>query len=139
MRLKLKASVSDMMASPALAASGVGGRHCGRRMQMRRVSPARRAASWRKNSPRPRIWRLYAATVCAASNLYGSTCTSGPAKERGVRTSHTAFGTVPETTDDRDARCYAPRDFLRQFGSVIAVCLGLALLAHVLVALVGVY
>ena len=62
-----------------------------------------------------------------------------PARERGVRTTDTAFGTVPETIDDRDARSYAPCDFLRQFGSVIAVCLSLALLAHVLVAFVGVY
>jgi hypothetical protein len=34
---------------------------------------------------------------------------------------------------------YSPGDFLKQFGVVIAICLGLALLAHVLVALVGEY
>ena len=31
------------------------------------------------------------------------------------------------------------RDFLRQFGAVIAICLGLALLAHALVMIVGTY
>lgn len=34
---------------------------------------------------------------------------------------------------------YSPGDFLKQFGAVIAICLGLALLAHVLVAFTGVY
>ena len=34
---------------------------------------------------------------------------------------------------------YSPGDFLRQFGAVIAVCLGLALLAQALVTIVGVY
>lgn len=31
------------------------------------------------------------------------------------------------------------RDFLRQFGTIIAICLGLALLAHVVVTIVGTY
>ena len=34
---------------------------------------------------------------------------------------------------------YSPADFLRQFAVVIAICLGLALMAHVVVALVGEY
>jgi hypothetical protein len=34
---------------------------------------------------------------------------------------------------------YAPGDFLRQFGAVVAICLGLAALAHVLVVIVGAY
>jgi len=34
---------------------------------------------------------------------------------------------------------YSPGDFLRHFGTVIAVCLGLALLAHILVMFVGHY
>ena len=32
---------------------------------------------------------------------------------------------------------YTPGDFLRQFGTVIAICLGLATLAHLLVFMVG--
>ena len=32
---------------------------------------------------------------------------------------------------------YTPGDFLRQFGSVIAICLGLATLAHLVVFMVG--
>ncbi|MGC1412058.1 MAG: hypothetical protein WA864_24290 [Acetobacteraceae bacterium] len=34
---------------------------------------------------------------------------------------------------------YSSGDFLRHFGTVIAVCLGLALLAHILVMFVGQY
>jgi hypothetical protein len=32
---------------------------------------------------------------------------------------------------------YTPSDFLRQFGAVIAICLGLAVFAHLLVFVVG--
>ena len=50
----------------------------------------------------------------------------------------TAFGHAQEA-DEASGAQYAPRDFLRQFGAVIVICLGLALLAHVLLTLVGEY
>jgi hypothetical protein len=34
---------------------------------------------------------------------------------------------------------YTPADFAWQFASVIAICLGFALMAHVLVALIGAF
>jgi len=55
-----------------------------------------------------------------------------------VDNSDTTFGGVEESVDERAAR-YAPADFLRQFGTIIAVCLGLALLAQILVSVVGEY
>lgn len=40
--------------------------------------------------------------------------------------------------DERDARLYpTPAEIFAQIGRVIAVCLGLAVLAHVIVALAG--
>ena len=50
----------------------------------------------------------------------------------------TAFGHAQEPVAEPGTD-YAPRDFLRQFGAVIAICLGLALLAHVLVMVTGTY
>jgi hypothetical protein len=48
----------------------------------------------------------------------------------------TAYGAVREPAEEtRDQ--YSPGDFLRRFASVIAICLGLALLAHVLMAMAG--
>ena len=58
--------------------------------------------------------------------------------ERGVDNSNTASVEVQESVVEPATR-YAPADFLRQFGGFIAVCLGLALLAQVLVSIVGVY
>ena len=55
----------------------------------------------------------------------------------------TAFGALPRARDElhrpaQDAPAqYTPGDFLNQVGIVIAVCLGLALLAQVLVMIVG--
>ncbi|HET7883941.1 MAG TPA: hypothetical protein VFL55_23850 [Acetobacteraceae bacterium] len=54
-----------------------------------------------------------------------------------MQTIDTASGTAVETGNDRIDGPYTPREFLRELGSVMAVCLGLALLAHVLVAFVG--
>ncbi len=55
-----------------------------------------------------------------------------------METTDTAFGEVQEPVQDSDPQ-HTPGEFLRQFGAVIAVCLGLALLAQALVAIVGVY
>ena len=55
----------------------------------------------------------------------------------------TAFGAVPRALDEEqpsaqhDRAQYTPGEFLKQAGLVIAVCLGLAMLAQVLVAMVG--
>ena len=57
----------------------------------------------------------------------------------------TAFGALPRAVDEahppaQDERAqYTPGEFLRQAGLVIAVCLGLAMLAQVLVMVVGEY
>jgi hypothetical protein len=53
-----------------------------------------------------------------------------------METTDTAFGEVQAPV--QEART-TPGDFLRQFGAVIAICLGLALLAQALVTIVGVY
>jgi hypothetical protein len=58
--------------------------------------------------------------------------------ECSVRNTETAFGQAQEPVAEPGTD-YAPRDFLRQFGAVIAICLGLALLAHALVMIVGTY
>ena len=56
-----------------------------------------------------------------------------------------AFGALQRARDElhepaQDARTrYTPGDFLKQAGMVIAVCLGLAMLAQVLVMIVGEY
>jgi hypothetical protein len=44
-----------------------------------------------------------------------------------------AFGGVYET-DQEPETSFTPGDFLRQTAAIIAICLGLALLAHVLIA-----
>jgi hypothetical protein len=44
-----------------------------------------------------------------------------------------AFGGVYET-DQKPETSFTPGDFLRQTAAIIAICLGLALLAHVLIA-----
>jgi hypothetical protein len=49
-----------------------------------------------------------------------------------------AFTEAPEPFQAPVTR-YSPGDFLRQFAAVIAICLGLALMAHVLVMFVGGY
>lgn len=49
-----------------------------------------------------------------------------------------AFERTPEASQESDKQ-YSPGDFLRQFGAVVAICLGLALMAHVLVTLSGSY
>lgn len=42
--------------------------------------------------------------------------------------------------DSREARSYpTPVEFVAQFGRVLAICFGLALLAHVVVAVIGVH
>ncbi len=57
----------------------------------------------------------------------------------------TTFGALPRAIDElhkptQDARVqYTPGEFLKQAGMVIAVCLGLAMLAQVLVMIVGEY
>lgn len=50
----------------------------------------------------------------------------------------TAYGATHEPVEDEGTQ-YSPGDFLRQFAVVIAICLGIALLAHVLVTIVGEY
>jgi len=55
-----------------------------------------------------------------------------------VENTDTAFGQVQEPVEEPGTH-YTPGDFLRQFGAIIAICLGLALLANVLVAIVGQY
>jgi hypothetical protein len=65
--------------------------------------------------------------------------------EYGVDKIETAFGALPRARDElhRPAQeapaQYTPGDFLKQAGMVIAVCLGLAMLAQVLVMIVGEY
>ena len=56
----------------------------------------------------------------------------------GMETTDTAFGEVQAPIQE-SRTTYSPGDFLRQFGAVIAICLGLALLAQALVTIVGVY
>jgi hypothetical protein len=57
----------------------------------------------------------------------------------------TAFGALPRAADElheptQNAPAhYSPADFLKQAGMVIVVCLGLAMLAKVLVMMVGEY
>ena len=57
----------------------------------------------------------------------------------------TAFGALPPSVDEahqpaQDVRVqYTPGEFLKQAGLVIAVCLGLAALAQLLVMIVGEY
>jgi hypothetical protein len=63
----------------------------------------------------------------------------------GVDKIDTAFGALPRAVDEahrlaQDERAqYTPGEFLRQAGLAIAVCLGLAMLAQVLVMVVGEY
>ena len=45
--------------------------------------------------------------------------------------------TEEHTPSQQPVSRYSPGDFLRQFAAVIAICLGLALMAHILVAFVG--
>jgi hypothetical protein len=45
-----------------------------------------------------------------------------------------AFGGVYET-DQEPESSFTPGDFLRQSAAIISICLGLALLVHVLIAL----
>ena len=61
-----------------------------------------------------------------------------PCMECSVENTDTAFGQAQEPVEVPGTQ-YTPGDFLRQFGSVIAICLGLALLANVLVTIVGEY
>jgi hypothetical protein len=58
--------------------------------------------------------------------------------ERGVENVETALGKVDGPVQNSVTQ-YSSGDFLRHFGTVIAVCLGLALLAHILVMFVGQY
>jgi hypothetical protein len=58
--------------------------------------------------------------------------------ECGVENVETALGKVDETVQDSVTR-YSPGDFLRHFRTAIATCLGLALLARILVTFVGQY
>jgi hypothetical protein len=63
----------------------------------------------------------------------------------GVDKIDTAFGALPRSFDEAhqpaqdDRARYTPGEFLKQAGLVIAVCLGLAMLAQVLVMVVGEY
>lgn len=65
--------------------------------------------------------------------------------ECGVDKIETAFGALPRALDElhepaQDVRAqYTPGNFLKQAGMVIAVCLGLAMLAQILVMMVGEY
>ena len=65
--------------------------------------------------------------------------------ECGVDKIDTAFGAVPCALDEvhwpaQDASTqYTPGDFLKQAGVIIIFCLGLAMLAQVLVIIVGEY
>jgi hypothetical protein len=65
--------------------------------------------------------------------------------ECGVDKFETGFGALPHALDElhepaQDAPAqYTPGDFLKQAGMVIVVCLGLAMLAQVLVMIVGEY
>jgi hypothetical protein len=65
--------------------------------------------------------------------------------ECGVDKIETTFGVLPRAIEElhepaQEARAqYTPGDFLKQSGMVIAVCLGLAMLARVLVMIVGEY
>jgi hypothetical protein len=61
-----------------------------------------------------------------------------PCMECGVEEVETALGEVQGAAEEPGA-LYSPRDFLQRFGAVIAVCLGLALLANILVTFVGQY
>ncbi len=47
-----------------------------------------------------------------------------------------AFPEAQESFQEPVTR-YSPGDFLRQFAAVVGICLGLALMAHVLVMFVG--
>jgi hypothetical protein len=58
--------------------------------------------------------------------------------ECNVQHTDTAFGQAQEPVEGSGTQ-YKPADFLRQFGAIIAICLGLALLANVLVTIVGEY
>jgi hypothetical protein len=63
----------------------------------------------------------------------------------GVDKIDTAFGALPRALDEAhqpgqdDRERYTPGEFLKQAGLVIAVCLGLAMLAQFLVMVVGEY
>jgi hypothetical protein len=65
--------------------------------------------------------------------------------ECGVDKIETAFGALPRARDElrepaQDSPAqYTPGDFLKQAGMVVAVCLGLAMLAQILVMIVGEY
>jgi hypothetical protein len=48
------------------------------------------------------------------------------------------LGTADQPFSERD-RQYAPADFLREFATIVAVCLSLALAARLLVSIVGPY
>jgi hypothetical protein len=65
--------------------------------------------------------------------------------ECGVDKIETAFGAMPRAIDEARepaqetrGQC-TPREFLKQAGMVILVCLGLTMLAQVLVMMVGEY
>jgi len=63
----------------------------------------------------------------------------------GVDKNDTAFGALTRAVDEahrpaQDARVqYTPGEFLKEAGMVIAVCLGLAVLAQILVMITGQY
>jgi hypothetical protein len=65
--------------------------------------------------------------------------------ECGVDKIETAFGAPPRALDEQHEPAqdvpaqYTPGEFLKEAGMVIAVCLGLAMLAQVLVMIVGEY
>jgi hypothetical protein len=65
--------------------------------------------------------------------------------ECGVDKIETAFGALPRAPDElhqpiQDAPAqYTPGEFLKQAGMVIAVCLALAMLAQVVVMIIGEY
>jgi hypothetical protein len=61
-----------------------------------------------------------------------------PCMECGVENVETALRKVDEPVQDSVTQ-YSPGDFLRHFGTVIATCLGLALIAHILVTFVRQY
>ena len=49
-----------------------------------------------------------------------------------------SFGAVHQPTEEPNTT-YTPGDFVREAGYIIAICLGLGLLAHILLAVPGQY
>jgi hypothetical protein len=86
-------------------------------------------------------WRRYFTGICIR---LGMSCALRCCVERPVNEVRfgsdvgVSAGDEVRMTDDHVARTYpTPVEFVGQLGRVIAYCLGLAVLAHVIVAIVG--